>query len=122
MAKRYAIIGDLIAENLSGRRFRRQWCRRSRDPRTQQMTLRSRVGTDAAGDAVMREIKAARVHPKHIDRVDGATSSIQHVRMVQSRNWSPNILMTKDAVLDIYDLSVTMPSFSTFMINRYDSS
>lgn len=106
MAKRYAIIGDLIAENLNGETVPGGSGAVALAIRelNGEVTLRSRVGTDAAGDAVMREIKAARVHPKHIDRVDGATSSIQRNEDGSVSNWSPNILMTKDAVLDIYDL------------------
>lgn len=106
MAKRYAIIGDLVAENVEG----------SLSPGGSgaiamairdfggEVTLRSKIGTDDAGTSVLNHIKAARIHPKSIDRIEGSTSTINRHVDGSASEWQPGVLMTKDSVLDIYGL------------------
>lgn len=106
MTKRYAIISDLIAENFDevivpGGGGAIALALRDLNG---EVTLRSRLGTDEAGDVMLKQIKAARIHPGLIDRIEGTTS-------IQTRNedgtisdWTPGVLMTKDGVLDIYAL------------------
>jgi hypothetical protein len=106
MAKRYAIIGDLIAETwqdtvvpggsgaiaLSLRQMGAE------------VTLRSRIGTDPDGDAVMSALKAARIHPKHTDRIEGATSTQTREDDGSITDWQEGVLMNKGGVMDIYAL------------------
>lgn len=106
MNKRYAIIGDIVAESFAGeispgRSGAIALALRELDG---QVTLRSRIGNDPAGDAIRDTIKAARIHPKFIDRVEGATSSLTRLEDGTISDWQPGVPMAKDAVLDIYDL------------------
>ena len=106
MTKRYAIIGDVIAEKTgseisAGGGGAIGLAIRNLDG---EVTLRSRVGNDSAGNTVLQELKAARIHPKHIDKLEGTTSSLTRNVDGSITEWSPNIVMTKDAVLDIYAL------------------
>lgn len=106
MSKRFAIIGDLIAETIGdeitpGGGGAIALALRNIDG---DVTLRSRIGSDDTGDAVMQRLKAARIHPKHIDRIAGATSTLTRNEDGTVSNWVPNVVMTKDGVLDIYDL------------------
>lgn len=106
MTKRYAIIGDLVAETLDGEVIPGGSGAIGLAIRDLggEVTLRSRIGTDARGDQVMKHVKAARIHPKHIDLVEGTTSSLNRNADGSVSKWSTGVLMSKDAVLDIYDL------------------
>lgn len=106
MAKRYAIIGDLIAETrqdevVPGGGGAIALAMRQLGA---EVTLRSRIGTDAAGDAVMATLKAARIHPKHTDRVEGETSRRTRQDDGSFTDWHEGVLMTKGGVMDIYAL------------------
>ena len=118
MAKRYAIIGDLVAENfgddiLPGGGGAIALAIRELDG---QVTLRSRVGTDPAGDSVMQQIKSARIHPKNVDRVESPTATLIRHEDGSISDWSPKTVMTKDAVLDIYGLF----GHDTLVLDLYD--
>jgi hypothetical protein len=106
MAKRYAIIGDVTAETRHGEivpggsgaialALRQMGV---------EVTLRSRIGTDSNGDVVMSALKTARIHPKHIDRIEGATSSQTRQGDGSITDWQEGVLMTKGGVMDIYAL------------------
>lgn len=120
MAKRYAIIGDMIAETFGeqitpGGGGAIALAIRELDG---DVTLRSRIGTDAAGDEVMKQIKAARIHPKFTDRVDGATSTLTRLEDGSITDWQPGVQMAKDAVMDIYDLF----AHNALVLDLYDQS
>jgi sugar/nucleoside kinase (ribokinase family) len=106
MTKRLAIIGDIVAERhhgtvspggsgaialaiaaLGGR-----------------VTLRSVLGNDDAGDAVLAQLKRARIHPGLIDRMDEVTAVIERDDdgMVVER--TPGAGIRRGAVMDIYEL------------------
>lgn len=106
MSKRYAVIGDVIAETQGdaivpagagaiGLALRELGG---------DVTLRSRIGTDSAGDDVLQQIKTARIHPKTIDRIEGETTSRVRLEDGTVTDWSPGVLMTKGGVMDIYAL------------------
>lgn len=106
MAKRYAIIGDTIAETIGdqvvpGGAGAIGMALRELDG---EVTLRSRVGTDDPGLVVLAQIKAARIHPKHIDKVETATSTLTRLDDGSFTDWQRGAYMAKDAVLDIYAL------------------
>lgn len=106
MANRYAIVGDLVAETrgsdvVPGASGAIALALRELGG---EVTLRSAIGTDAAGDAVMSAIKSARIHPKHTDRIDGATSTITRNPDGSFSDWNQGVLMTKGGVMDIYAL------------------
>lgn len=120
MAKRYAIIGDVIAETFNeevspGGSGAIALALRDLDG---DVTLRSRVGTDSLGDAVLAPIKAARIHPKWTDRIEGETSSLTRNEDGSSADWKPGVLMTKDAVMDIYALF----GHDALVIDLYDQA
>lgn len=106
MVKRYAIIGDVIAETrgdaiVPGGSGAVGLALRDLGG---EVTLRSRIGTDDAGDAVLDAIKAARIHPKHIDCIEGNTTSQVRHADGSVTNWREGVLMTKGGVMDIYAL------------------
>lgn len=106
MAKRYAIIGDVIAESIHGQIVPGgsgaiALALRDLDG---DVTLRSRIGTDPAGDAVLGALKAARIHPKNIDRVEGTTCRQTRNDDGTITDWHEGVLMTKGGVMDIYAL------------------
>ena len=106
MANRYAIIGDLVAETrgediVPGASGAIALALRDLGG---EVTLRSAIGTDAAGDAVMAAIKAARIHPKYTDRIDTGTSTITRNADGSFSKWHQGALMTKGGVMDIYAL------------------
>lgn len=106
MSKRYAIIGDLTAETIGdsiapGAAGAIAIALRELNG---EVTLRSRIGTDAAGDEVMRQIKSVRIHPGKTDRIDGVTSALDRHEDGSFTDWNPGVMMTKDAVMDIYAL------------------
>lgn len=120
MAKRYAIIGDMIAEEFSEEIIpggAGAIALAIRDLGGE-VTLRSRIGNDAAGDAVMKQIKAARIHPKFTDRVDGATTTLTRQEDGSVANWQHGVHMAKDAVMDIYDLF----AHNALVLDLYDQS
>ncbi len=106
MAKRYAIIGDLIAETRQGTVVPGGGGAIALVLREMgaEVTLRSRIGTDANGDAVVAALKAARIHPGNIDRVEGGTSSQTRRDDGSITDWREGVLMTKGGVMDIYAL------------------
>lgn len=106
MAKRYAIIGDIIAETFDGETRPGGSAAIAIAIRdlAGEVTLRSRVGSDAAGDELLKQIKAARIHPKFTDRVDGTTSSLTRLEDGSVSDFRLGVHMAKDAVMDIYDL------------------
>lgn len=106
MSKKYAIIGDIIAENIGSEIHPGGAAAIALAIRDVggEVTLRSRVGSDAAGDAVMKQTKAARIHPKFTDRVDGTTSILTRAEDGSVTDWSLGTHMAKDAKMDIYDL------------------
>ena len=118
MAKKYAIIGDIIAEKVDGniRPGGSAAIALAIRDLGGEVTLRSRVGTDAAGDDVMKHIKAARIHPKYTDRVDATTSSLTRQEDGSITDWQPGATMAKDAVMDIYDLF----SHNALVLDLYD--
>lgn len=106
MSKRYAILGDLIAETVDftiiaggsgaiGLAIRELGG---------EVTLRSRIGIDNAGDEVIRQIKAARIHPGLIDRVEGTTASLIRHQDGSYTEWQPGVMMTKGGKIDTYAL------------------
>lgn len=106
MAKRYAIIGDMIAESVGdqvipGGAGAIGLALRDLDG---EVTLRSRIGSDAAGETVLGQIKAARIHPKNIDKVEGSTAILTRHKDGSISDWQPGLHMAKDAVMDIYAL------------------
>lgn len=106
MTKRYAIIGDIIAEEINGEIMPGGSGAIGIALRELggEVTLRSRVGTDSAGDEVMKQIKAARIHPKFIDRINGTTTTVTRLEDGSATERQQGAIMAKDAVLDIYDL------------------
>lgn len=120
MAKTYAIIGDVIAETQNGAivpggsgaialALRELYG---------EVTLRSRIGTDEPGDVVLNQIKAARIHPKNIDRIEGKTSTRTRLADGTTTDWLPDVLMTKGGVMDIYALF----GHSALVVDLYDQS
>lgn len=106
MAKRYAIIGDVIAETRQGEIVPGGSGAIALALRQLggEVTLRSRIGTDAAGDAVITALKAARIHPKNTDRIDGTTCTQVRQDDGSITDWHKGVLMTKGGVMDIYAL------------------
>lgn len=120
MVKRYAIIGDLIAEQFgneitTGGAGAIGLALRDLGG---DITLRSRVGPDVAGDEVMALLKAARIHPKHVDRIEGRTSTLTRDEAGDATDWIPGVVMTKDSVLDIYGLF----AHNALVLDLYDQS
>lgn len=106
MSNRYAIVGDVIGETIDSQLVpggSGAIALALRDLGGD-VTLRSRIGTDAAGEDILQQIKAARIHPKHIDRVDGASSTRTRHDDGSVSDWQPGVLMTKGGVMDIYAL------------------
>ncbi len=106
MTKRFAIIGDLVAEH-HGDEILPGGCGAIALALRElggTVTLRSVLGTDAAGDAVLTRLKAARIHPGLIDRVDGATASVNRDESGEVINRTPGPGMTRTARMDIYAL------------------
>lgn len=106
MTKRYAVVGDIVAEHTNGQLVHGAaaaiaMCLRDLGG---DVTLRSRIGNDDAGTALLAEIKAARIHPKNIDVQDGATSSLRRLESGAYEDWSAGAIMAKDAMMDIYAL------------------
>lgn len=106
MAKRYAIIGDMIAEKFGdeivpGGAGAIGLALRELDG---DVTLRSRIGTDDAGQAVIAQIKSARIHPKHLDTLEGLTTALTRLEDGSIADWHLGLHMAKDAVMDIYAL------------------
>lgn len=120
MAKRYAIIGDLIAENMDDNIAPGGGGAIALAIRDLggEVTLRSRLGTDAAGDDVLKQIKAARIHPGKIDRIDGESSGRTRNEDGSITDWLPGILMSKDAKMDIYALF----AHDALILDLYDQS
>lgn len=78
MTKRFAIIGDTFAdihddELTPGGSGAIALALRDLGG---QVTLRSALGTDDAGDQVLAQLKSARIHPGLIDRVDDPTGTL----------------------------------------------
>lgn len=107
MTQRYSIIGDIVAEQ--------------HDARISPggsgaiaiaiaalggtVKLRSVIGTDASGKSVAAQLKAARIHPGLIDKVESATTSViarDAAGVVVNR--IPGVGIEKGAIMDIYDL------------------
>lgn len=106
MAKRYAVIGDVIAESRDedvvpggGGAIALALRELGGDA-----TLRSALGTDDAGDVVISILKSARIHPKNIDRVGGETSHLTRLNDGSITDWHQGVLMSKGGVMDIYAL------------------
>lgn len=106
MSKRYAIVGDLVAEQRGeqtvpggsgaiGLAIRELGG---------EVTLRSCLGSDDAGTEVLRQIKAARIHPGLIDRIEGETARVVRYADGSTSDYQPGALMTKGGVMDIYAL------------------
>ncbi len=120
MAKRYAIIGDIIAEQFGGEVTPGGGGAIALALRdlNGEVTLRSRVGTDDVGDDVMKQVKAARIHPKFTDRIDGQTSTLTRNEDGTFTDWQPHVLMSKEAKMDIYDLF----AHNALVLDLYDQS
>ncbi len=106
MTKRFAIIGDLFAEHhgdeiLPGGSGALALALRDLGGT---VTLRSVLGTDTAGDTVLSRLKAARIHPGLIDRVDGPTASRSRDERGDVVERTPGPGMTRGARMDIYAL------------------
>lgn len=106
MSKRFAIIGDLVAEHhedkvLPGGSGAIALALRDLGGT---VTLRSVLGTDPDGDTVLARLKAARIHPGLVDRVDGPTAALRRDGngAVVDRTAGPG--MTRGAQMDIYAL------------------
>lgn len=120
MTKKYAIVGDLIAETrgndvVPGASGAIALALRELGG---EVTLRSAIGTDAAGDTVMTTIKAARIHPKHTDRIEGETSTLTRNSDGSFSDWRQGVLMTKGGVMDIYALF----GHDTLIVDSLDQS
>ncbi|MCA9834752.1 MAG: hypothetical protein KC435_12445 [Thermomicrobiales bacterium] len=106
MSKRYAIIGDIVAEDFG----------ESIHPGAAgaialslrdlggEVTLRSCIGDDDAGTEVLQHLKAARIHPKNIDVIEGNTCALVRHEDGSFTDWQQGALMTKGGVMDIYAL------------------
>ncbi len=106
MAKRYAVIGDIIAERSEGTTHPAGAAAVALALRHLggEVTLRSRIGNDDIGAATLQQIKSARIHPKTIDVVDGITCAQDLSSEGGVSDWTQGVLMTKDGVIDIYAL------------------
>jgi hypothetical protein len=106
MTKRFAIIGDIVAERHHGQAV----------PGGSgaialaiaalggRVTLRSMLGTDAEGDAVLAQLKRARIHPGLIDRVDEPTTVIQRDAAGLIVERLPGAGIRRGALMDVYAL------------------
>lgn len=107
MTMRYAIIGDIIANQhddaLSlGGAGAIALALRDLDG---QVTLRSVISTDPTGKTILDRLRKARIHPGLLDRVDDATLPLverDDDGMVTGR--IPGIGIEKGAIMDIYAL------------------
>ena len=106
MTIRYAIIGDIVAERVADAIIPGAAGAIAQQLRERggEVTLRSRVGNDAAGNDVAAQLKRARIHPKNIDVVAGSTCTLTRLADGSFSAWQPGVLMTKDGVMDIYAL------------------
>lgn len=106
MSKRYAIIGDIVAEEFNESIHPGAGAAIALSLRDLggEVTLRSCIGDDDAGKAVLQQIKAARIHPKNIDVLDGLTCSLLRHEDGSFTDWQQGVLMTKGGVMDIYAL------------------
>lgn len=106
MTRRFAIIGDLIAEHYDdevspGGSGALALALRDLGGT---VTLRSVLGTDAEGDAVLARLKAARIHPGLIDREGGPTATLTRDERGDIAGRTPGPGMTRGAQMDIYAL------------------
>lgn len=106
MPKRYAIIGDIVGERMGDNIVPGAGAAIGLALRELggEITIRSRIGNDEPGVALLQRIKAARIHPKNIDVVEGATGSLVRHEDGSFEEFTPGVLMTKDGVMDIYAL------------------
>jgi hypothetical protein len=106
MAKRYAIVGDVIAESIHGQllpggsgAIALALCDLGGE-----VTLRSRIGSDPAGDSMIAALKSARIHPGNIDRIIGTTCTQARHDDGSISDWHEGVVMNKGGVMDIYAL------------------
>lgn len=106
MTKRFAIIGDLVAEH-HGDEIRPGGsgavALALRDLGGT-VTLRSVLGTDSDGASVLARLKAARIHPGLIDREDGPTPTLTRDERGDLVERTSGLGMTRGARMDIYAL------------------
>ena len=107
MTKRYAIIGDVIAEahNTTFRPGGSGAIALAITMLGGSVKLRSVLATDDPADKVLSVLKKARIHPGMIDKMDGASTAIVRRNgdgeVVERRD---GIGVNKGAIMDIYDL------------------
>jgi hypothetical protein len=107
MTKRYAIIGDVIAEALNAtlRPGGSGAIALAIAMLGGSIKLRSVLATDGTGKEVLAALKQARIHPGLIDRIDGATTAIvrrnKDGEVIERRD---GIGIKKGAIMDIYGL------------------
>lgn len=107
MTNRYAIIGDIIAEQHDSRITPggAAAIAIALAALGGSVRLRSVLATDNAGKAVLDQLRKARVHPGLIDRIDGESSSlIERNDDGKTIRRTPGIGIEKGAIMDIYDL------------------
>lgn len=107
MTKRYAIIGDIIAEsrNSSLAPGGSGWIALAIAALGGSVKLQSVLATDDPGKEVLALLKKARVHPGLIEKVEGAQTALvrrnDHGEVMERR---AGVGIQKGAVMDIYDL------------------
>jgi sugar/nucleoside kinase (ribokinase family) len=106
MSKRFAIIGDIIAERLDGTivpggsgaialALARLGGR---------VTLRSAIGSDPEGEAVLAQLKRARIHPGLIDKAQETTASVTRDANGAVVERTAGAGIRRGALMDIYAL------------------
>jgi hypothetical protein len=106
MVKRFAIIGDTIAEHHDGETIpggSGAIALALRDLGGT-VTLRSVLGSDEPGDTVLAQLKRARIHPGLMDRVDEPTATITRDDTGQVTGRTPGAGIRRGAKMDIYEL------------------
>lgn len=107
MAKRFAIIGDLCAESRGeevcvGGSGAIATALRDLDG---QVTLRSRVGDDQAGNTILDQIKAARIHPGNIELIPGvSTTTLTRLNSGEVTDYAQGVMMTMAGRIDTFGL------------------
>lgn len=106
MVKRFAIIGDTIAEHhddeiIPGGSGAIALALRDLGGT---VTLRSVLGSDEPGDTVLAQLKRARIHPGLIDRVEEPTATITRDDSGSVTARTPGAGIRRGAKMDIYDL------------------
>lgn len=106
MAKRFAVIGDIVAEHHDGEVTPGGAGATALAIRDLggEVTLRSVLGTDADGVDVLAQLKRARIHPGQIDKVDEPTGTLTRDDAGEVSGRTPGVGIRRGAKMDIYAL------------------